>query len=62
MEKARIECGMTKADLSREAKMQASVIGWIESERFIPYDSQLEKIAKALCWKGELSGLLERAE
>lgn len=28
--------------------MQAGLIGWIEEGRFIPYDSQLEKIARVL--------------
>ena len=40
--------GMTKAQLARETKMQAGLIGWIETGRFIPYDSQLQNIARAL--------------
>ena len=40
--------GMTKAQLARLAKMQAGTIGWIESGRFIPYESQLENIARVL--------------
>jgi ribosome-binding protein aMBF1 (putative translation factor) len=58
IEKVRTDHGMNKADLSRVAKMQASVIGQIESGRFIPYDSQLLKIATALDWKGEPADLL----
>lgn len=40
--------GITKAELARRAKMQGSVIGWIEEGRFKPYDSQLAKLAEAL--------------
>lgn len=36
------------ADLARHAFMQPGTIGWIRSGRFIPYPSQLEKIADAL--------------
>ena len=40
--------GMTKAQLARETKMQAGIIGWIETGRFIPYESQLQNIARVL--------------
>lgn len=36
------------SDLSRMTGIQAGVIGWIRTGRFIPYQSQLDKIAKAL--------------
>lgn len=48
MGQVRAARGMTRADLARAAKMQAGTITWIEDGRFIPYDSQLEKLAKAL--------------
>ncbi len=39
---------MTKQALSWKSGLNASLIGQIESGRYIPYDSQLEKLAKAL--------------
>ena len=48
MGQVRAARGMTRADLARAAKMQAGTITWIEDGRFIPYESQLEKLAKAL--------------
>ena len=48
MKEIRESRGMTKAQLARETKMQAGLIGWIESGRFIPYESQLKNIAKVL--------------
>lgn len=44
--------GMSQRELARRAHMDASMVGWIESGRFIPYHSQLEKIAAALDYKG----------
>lgn len=40
--------GLTRAELSRRTGMQANMIAWIETGRFYPYDSQIEKIAKCL--------------
>ena len=48
MKRFREKRGMSKADLARATGMQAGTIGWIESGRFIPYDSQLANIANAL--------------
>lgn len=48
MEQVRRERGMTRAAVARAANMQAGVITWIETGRYIPYDSQLQKIAAAL--------------
>lgn len=48
MGRVRAQCGMTRAALARAANMQAGVITWIETGRYIPYDSQLQKIAAAL--------------
>ena len=47
-EKTRREIGMSKAELARQAEVNASVIGWIESGRFKPYPIQLERIAAVL--------------
>lgn len=62
LELIRKKRGMTKADLARAAEMQQSVIGWIESRRFSPYDSQLIKIAAALDWSGDPRELLLEAK
>lgn len=45
--------------LARAAKMQAGTIAWIETGRFVPYESQLDKIADALGWEGDPSELFE---
>ena len=51
--------GWSRAELARRAKMNAATVGLIESERFIPYASQLEKLARALRWPvGEAPSLL----
>lgn len=39
--------------------MQAGMIAWIETGRFVPYESQLDKIADALGWEGDPSELFE---
>lgn len=39
---------LTKTQLARLTEMQPGTIGWIETGRFIPYTSQLEKIAGVL--------------
>lgn len=52
---------MNRSELARAAKMQAGVIAWIETGRFIPYESQLNKIADALGWEGDPSELFEEA-
>jgi transcriptional regulator with XRE-family HTH domain len=39
--------GWSKSELARRATMTASDIGKIESERLVPYESQLMKIARA---------------
>ena len=62
LEQLRHDLGMTKADVAREARMQGNVIGWIESRRFVPYPSQLAKIADAVGWEGDPEELLEEAD
>jgi len=54
--------GMNKSDLARSSKIQANVIGWIESGRFTPYESQLQKIADALGWDKDPMKLLDQTE
>lgn len=48
MEKLRRERGMTRAELARRACVQPNIITWVEQGRFVPYESQLEKLAGAL--------------
>ncbi len=40
--------GWTRADLAREAHLNPSTVGLIESGRLIPYESQAGKLAAAL--------------
>ena len=49
----RVKRKMSKTDLAYSAKMQAATIGMIESGRYIPYESQIKKIAKALKYEGD---------
>lgn len=58
----REQMSLSKAELARRAGMQQGLIGWIESRRFIPYDSQLAKLAEALNWSEDPTGLLEEVE
>ncbi|MEG0419035.1 MAG: helix-turn-helix transcriptional regulator [Gordonibacter sp.] len=53
--------GITRAELSRRVGMQANMIAWIETGRFYPYPSQIEKIAKNL-EVGDPQSLLEQIE
>lgn len=48
MKRMRNDLGMTRAELARKSRMQAGTIAWIEEGRFIPYESQLGKLAAAL--------------
>ena len=62
IEKLRVEKGWSKAALARKAEIQQGVVGWIESGRYVPYDSQLRKLAKALDWQGDPSDLLKEVD
>lgn len=48
LEIKRREAGLTKAQLAALAGVQPNIIGWIESGRWKPYDTQLQKIAASL--------------
>lgn len=53
--------GLNRAQAAREARMQPGVLSWIEEGRFIPYDSQIEKIAsvyRRYGWVGTTDELL----
>ena len=62
MEKLRRERGFSKAEVARRARLQANVVGWVESGRFLPYKVQLEHIAEALDYEGDPADLLEEVE
>ena len=52
--------GMSRAALARKAEMSAGTVGQIESGYIgVPYAVQLDKLARALDWKGDPSELLE---
>lgn len=59
LQSVRTTAGISRAELARRAKMQAGVVAWVETGRFIPYDSQLLKLAAALDWQGDPHELLE---
>ena len=40
--------GWSRAELARRADMNATTVGLVEAGRFIPYPSQLAKLARAL--------------
>lgn len=45
--KLRQERGWSRAELARQARLNSSTVGQIESGRLKPYKSQLEKLATA---------------
>jgi len=60
--KIRESLNLNRAQVAREAKMQAGVLTWIETGRYLPYQSQIEKIAAVYRkhgWEGETEMLLE---
>ena len=62
LEMLRREKGWSKSELGRRACIQSGLIGWIETRRFVPYDVQLERLAEALGFEGEPTGLLDEVE
>ena len=42
--KIRESLNLNRAQVAREARMQAGVLTWIETGRYLPYDSQIEKL------------------
>lgn len=60
MQEERERQGMSRAALARKAEMSAGTVGQIES-RYIgtPYAVQLDKLARALDWKGDPYELME---
>mgnify|MGYP002541973082 CR=1 FL=1 len=62
LEKMRRERGWSKSELGRRACIQSGLVGWIEDRRFVPYDVQLERLAKALDFEDEPVKLLDEVE
>lgn len=60
MEFMRRKYGMTRTELARRAKVGQPTISLIELGRYSPYDVELQRIADALGWKGDLYVLLDR--
>lgn len=52
----------SRSELARRAVLNAVTVSTIESGRLLPYDIQLEKLAKALGWQRAPEELLEEAE
>jgi ribosome-binding protein aMBF1 (putative translation factor) len=70
LQRERERKGLSKSKLARNADLQVNVLSWTESlvpcgtggkvsPRWVPYDVQLEKLARALDWKGNPAGLLD---
>lgn len=49
----------SRSVMSRRAEIAPTTYGWIESGRYLPYPSQLARIAEALEWTGDPEHLLE---
>lgn len=48
MQQIREAKGLSRSEVSRRAEVQPSLVGWIETGRYIPYRTQLVKVAAAL--------------
>ena len=55
----RMRKGWSKSELARRAQLNSATVGWIEAGRFIPYQVQLEKLARALAFTGAPERLME---
>lgn len=51
--------GISRAEFSRRASMNAGTYGLVEAGRFLPYDSQLQRISETLQWDGKPSELFD---
>jgi len=51
--------GWSGMEMARKSGLSPSTISSIEHRRFIPYDTQLAKLAKALDYAGSPAELLE---
>ena len=54
--------GWTKRELGARADLHPSRVGVIENQRVRPYDVEMVRIAAALGWAGDPSGLLEEVD
>ncbi len=55
----RLDKGWSKSELARQAAIHPSQVGLIESGRFVPYKSQLAKLAAALGVDGSVDLLAD---
>jgi len=54
--------GWTKRELGARADLHPARVGVIENGRVIPYPVELERLARALGFKGEPAALIEEAD
>jgi transcriptional regulator with XRE-family HTH domain len=54
--------GFSKLEASRRCKISPATYGHVESGRYTPYARELERIAEALGWSGDIAALLEAVE
>jgi ribosome-binding protein aMBF1 (putative translation factor) len=54
--------GLSRSMLARLATMHPSTVGQIEAGRLVAYDSQLEKLARALGFDGEPAELMDECQ
>ena len=58
----RLARGRTKMKLGAEADVHPARVGQIESGRYVPYEPELRRIARALRYQGNPRELLEEVE
>jgi transcriptional regulator with XRE-family HTH domain len=54
--------GISQSELGRRSGINQVTISAAENARFVPYSSQLERLAGALGWQGEPADLLNEAQ
>lgn len=50
--------GWSRSELARRSRMNPADVSRIESGRFVPYPTQLRKLARALHWPADTAGEL----
>ena len=57
--------GLSRSQVAREGNLQQGTVSWIEKGRFVPYESQAEKIVgvlRAHGWAGDETTLFEKVK
>ena len=62
LRKLREQVGLSRAEASRRAGMNASTWGLVETGRFIPYPGQLTRMQEVVGHTGDPAELLEEVE